>query len=117
MKSIRPETATDARHRDIARDLVSDLRRLNRQVKDNEAEMRDTLAATGTTLTTLPGLGTVMAAKVIGHIGDLDRFPTEHHFANYTGSAPLDASSGATAVAGPSSRPVETVRSTTDSRR
>ncbi|MFE4333894.1 transposase [Streptomyces sp. NPDC056831] len=42
----------------------------------------------------MPGLGTVLAAKVIGHIGDVSRFPTEHHFASYTGSAPLDASSG-----------------------
>jgi transposase len=94
MKSLRPETATDACRRDIARDLLADLRRLDRQVKDNEAEMRDALAATRTTLTVLPGLGTVLAAKLIGHVGDVSRFPTEHHFASYTGSAPLDASSG-----------------------
>lgn len=94
MKGIRPVTATDACRRDIARDLLTDLRRLNRQVKDTQAEMRDALAATGTTLTTLPGLGIVLAAKVIGHVGDISRFPTEHHFASYTGSAPLDASSG-----------------------
>ncbi|MFD7164739.1 transposase [Streptomyces violascens] len=56
--------------------------------------MRDTIAATRTMLTTLPGLGTVLAAKVIGHVGDVSRFPTEHHFASYTGSAPLVASSG-----------------------
>ncbi|MFF7234692.1 transposase [Streptomyces sioyaensis] len=56
--------------------------------------MRETVAATRTTLTTLPGLNTVLAAKVIGHIGNISRFPTEHHFASYTGSAPLEASSG-----------------------
>jgi transposase len=94
MKGIRPVTATDNYRRDIARDLLADLRRLDRQVKDNQAEMREAVAATRTTLTTLPGLGTVLAAKVIGHIGDISRFPTEHHFASYTGSAPLDASSG-----------------------
>ncbi|MER7901084.1 transposase [Streptomyces sp. NPDC096046] len=95
MKGIRPVTATDNCRRDIARDLLADLRRLDRQVKDNEAEMREAVAATRTTLTTLPGLGTVLAAKVLGHIGDISRlFPTEHHFASYTGSAPLDASSG-----------------------
>lgn len=94
MKGIRPVTATDACRRDIARDLLADLRRLDRQVKDSEAEMRDALAVTRTGLTTLPGLGTVLAAKVIGHVGDVSRFPTEHHFASYTGSAPLDASSG-----------------------
>ncbi|MFF1918919.1 IS110 family transposase [Streptomyces sp. NPDC058239] len=94
MKGIRPGTATDNCRRDIARDLLADLRRLDRQVNNNEAEMREAVAATRTTLTTLPGLGTVLAAKVIGHIGDIARFPTEHHFASYTGSAPLDASSG-----------------------
>ncbi|WP_331747111.1 IS110 family transposase (plasmid) [Streptomyces sp. NBC_00853] len=94
MKGIRPVTATDSCRRDIARELLADLRRLDRQVKDNEAQMRDALAASRTTLTTLPGLGTVLAAKILGHIGDVSRFPTEHHFASYTGSAPLDASSG-----------------------
>ncbi|WP_198549168.1 transposase [Streptomyces sp. PRh5] len=57
MKAVRPVTATDACSRDIARDLLADLRRLDRQVKDNEAEMRDALAVTRTGLTTLPGLG------------------------------------------------------------
>ncbi|WP_262705094.1 MULTISPECIES: IS110 family transposase [Streptomyces] len=42
----------------------------------------------------LPGLGTVLAAKLLGHVGDVTRFPSEHHFASYTGTAPLDASSG-----------------------
>lgn len=94
MKSIRPVTATDNCRRDIARDLLAGLRRLDRQVKDNEAGMREAVAATRSTLTALPGLGTVLAAKVIGHIGDISRFATGHHFANYTGSATLDASSG-----------------------
>ncbi|MFC5674634.1 hypothetical protein [Streptomyces incanus] len=33
-KGLRPVTATDNCHRDIARDLLADLRRLDRQVKD-----------------------------------------------------------------------------------
>lgn len=94
MKGIQPVTATDNCRRDLARDLLSDLRQLDRQARENEAQMRDALAASRTTLTSLPGLGTVLVAKVLGHIGDISRFPTEHHFASYTGSAPLDASSG-----------------------
>ena len=94
LRKARAVTATDACRRDLARDLIADLRRLDRLVKDNEAKMRDAVMATRTTLTTLPGLGTVLAAKVLGHVGDVTRFPTEHHFASYTGSAPLDASSG-----------------------
>ncbi|MEU5273957.1 transposase [Streptomyces hygroscopicus] len=56
--------------------------------------MRDALAAARTSLTSLPGLGTVLAAKLLGHVGDISRFPAEHHFADYVGSAPLDAFSG-----------------------
>ena len=63
--------------------------------------MREAVAATRTTLTTLPGLGTVLAAKVIGHIGDISRFPTEHHFARATPAAhpwtPPAATTSATA--------------------
>jgi len=96
VKRLRPVTATDCCRRDLARDLIADLRRLDRAVKDNESQMRDALDASPTTLTELPGMGTVLAAKLLGHVGKIDRFPTEHHFASYTGSAPLEASSGNT---------------------
>jgi transposase len=36
----------------------------------------------------------VVAAKLLGHVGDIDRFPSQDHFASYTATAPLDASSG-----------------------
>lgn len=60
MKGVRPVRAANARRRDIARDLLADLRRLDRQVKDNEAEMSDALAVTPTRLTSPPRLGTVL---------------------------------------------------------
>jgi transposase len=96
LKRLRPPTATDCCRRDPVRDLVADLRRLDRAVKDNESQMRNALDTSQTTRTELPGMGIVLAAKVIGHVGNIDRFPTEHHFASYTGSAPLEASSGNT---------------------
>jgi transposase len=36
----------------------------------------------------------VVAAKILGHVGDIRRFPSQDHFASYTATAPLDASSG-----------------------
>ncbi len=30
----------------------------------------------------------VIAAKSLGHVGDVRRFPTEQHFASHTGTAP-----------------------------
>ena len=40
------------------------------------------------------GLGPVLAAKILGHAGDITRFPDRDHFASYTGTAPIEASSG-----------------------
>jgi transposase len=94
LRTVRPATATQACRRDLARDLLADLRRIDQRLKDNEAQTRDALAATGTTLTKIHGLGTVLAAKILGHVGDITRFRTADHFASYTGTAPLDASSG-----------------------
>lgn len=31
---------------------------------------------------------------ILGEVGNVRRFPTRHHFATYTGTAPRDASSG-----------------------
>jgi transposase len=36
----------------------------------------------------------VLAARFLGEVGDVRRFPTKHHFAAHTGTAPLEASSG-----------------------
>jgi transposase len=40
------------------------------------------------------GVGVLLTAKILAEVGDVRRFPTRHPFASYTGTAPLDASSG-----------------------
>jgi transposase len=52
------------------------------------------LEASGTTLTEIFGVGPILAATIIGAVGDVARFPTKAHFASYAGTAPLEASSG-----------------------
>ena len=94
LRGIRPASATDACRRDLAKDVLADLRRLDTNVKANEAQMRDAVAATATTLPEVRGMSTVLAAKLLGHVGDITRFPSADHFAGYTGTAPLAASSG-----------------------
>ena len=39
-------------------------------------------------------MGVVTAAKILGLVGDVTRFPSSGHFARYTSSALPDASSG-----------------------
>jgi transposase len=36
----------------------------------------------------------VLAAKIIGHSGTVERFPSRHRYASYCGTAPIEASSG-----------------------
>ena len=47
-----------------------------------------------TTLTELFGIGPILAAKILGRVGDPRRFPSAARFASYCGVAPIEASSG-----------------------
>src|SRR5829696_8937964 len=42
----------------------------------------------------LYGIRPVGAARMLGDVGDVARFATKAHFASWTGTAPIDASSG-----------------------
>jgi transposase len=54
----------------------------------------EAVLATGTTVTDIHGIGPLGAAIILGHTGDIARFPTSGHYARYNGSAPIAASSG-----------------------
>jgi transposase len=78
----------------IATDLIADVRDLDRRITAVEACITTAVAQSKTTLVGLFGVGPVLAAKLLGEIGDIHRFATKHHFAAHTGTAPLEASSG-----------------------
>ncbi len=40
------------------------------------------------------GIGPAGAARILADVGDVARFPDRNHFASWTGTAPIDASSG-----------------------
>ena len=50
--------------------------------------------ARGSTLMDLPGVGPVVAARILADVGDVARFADRNRFASWTGTAPIDASSG-----------------------
>ena len=45
-------------------------------------------------MTEVLGIGPLMAAVIIGRVGDVRRFPSSGHFARHNGTAPIEASSG-----------------------
>ena len=52
------------------------------------------MAASGSSLTGIFGVSEVLAAKILGQVGDVARFPSAAHFASHAGTAPVEASSG-----------------------
>ncbi len=48
----------------------------------NETELSQAVTAAGSSLTELPGVGVIMAAKILGHVGNVTRFPNADHFAS-----------------------------------
>ena len=55
---------------------------------------RDAVDASDTTLLELHGVGPIVAALILAHVGDPARFATPARFASYNGTAPIEASSG-----------------------
>jgi transposase len=66
---------------------------VDRQLTNIDHRIAQAVTAHGTHLTDIVGIGPVLAALIIGHTGDIRRFPDKGHFASYAGTAPIEASS------------------------
>ena len=94
LAKVRPRDVVGKTRRRVAAELVSDLERIYARKKAANKELTALLAATGTTLTDLHGIGPSGAARLLVEVGDITRFPDRDHFASWNGTAPIDASSG-----------------------
>jgi transposase len=94
LATVRPRDVAGRTRRRLAADLLADIDRLDRQLKDSDQQLRAAVEATGSGLPDLYGIGPVGAARILGDVGDVARFATKAHFASWTGTAPIDASSG-----------------------
>lgn len=79
----------------VCRTLVARLRALGEEVDGLEREITDLVSARAGALLAIPACGPLSAAKLIGEIGDITRFPTAAKLAMHAGVAPIRASSGA----------------------
>jgi len=94
LKAIRPEGAVEQARCELAAAFLDDLRRIDAQLRGTKKQLAAVVAATGTGLTGLFGVGPVIAAAVLGDVRDVSRFPGRDHFAAYNGTAPIEVSSG-----------------------
>lgn len=81
---------------DLLRRRIAGIRRLDREVADINKQIADKVAACGTKLVQIPGVGTLIAAKILGEVGDVSRLRSRAAFAHLSGTAPVIASSGGT---------------------
>jgi hypothetical protein len=76
LAKVRPATATDTARKQLARDLIGGLRALEARIKTLTDQLATLVAQSGTSLTKVAGVGSVVAAKIIGHTGDGPGSPT-----------------------------------------
>jgi transposase len=94
LRGIRPQGTSARLRRRLASEVLRDVRTLDRKIADLNGLIEAEVEASGTTLTEIFGIGPILAARIIGTVGDVVRFPTKAHFASYCGTAPVEASSG-----------------------
>ncbi len=79
---------------ELIRDRIAEIRRLDKTVASVERRIALRVKESETTLTQLRGVGFLVAAKILGEVGDPTRLRSKGAFAMLTGTAPLEASSG-----------------------
>ncbi|KZM75199.1 transposase [Nocardia terpenica] len=94
LASVRPRDIVGKTRRRLASELIGELAALDKKIKAADRELTALLAATGTNLTSLHGIGPSAASRLLGDIGDIHRFASAARFASWNGTAPIDASSG-----------------------
>jgi transposase len=94
LASVKPRTLVGKTIRRMAAEEISDLVAVDAKLKSLKKELRAAVAARGSHLMELFGVGPAGAARILSDVGDVTRFPDRNHFASWTGTAPLDASSG-----------------------
>jgi len=91
---IRPGDDVAAVRLHIARDHLADIRALDARLKYIAGQIAALVTQSGTTLTSLYGIGPLIAGRILAEVGDIARFATRDKFASYNGTAPIDVSSG-----------------------
>jgi transposase len=80
----------------IARDELRRIRELSRTIDGFERELATLVREIAPRLVAERGCGTLTAAKLVGEIAGIGRFPSDAKLARLAGSAPIPASSGRT---------------------
>ena len=96
LASVRPRDVLGKTRRRLAAEQLADLVAVEKKIKSLGKELKAVVQDSGSTLMDLPGVGPIVAARVLADVGDVARFADRNRFASWTGTAPIEASSGET---------------------
>ena len=94
LATVRPRDIAGKTRRRMAAEEIADLVAVDAKLKKIKAELEAAVLARGSHLMDLFGIGPAGAARILADVGDVARFADRNRFASWTGTAPLDASSG-----------------------
>ena len=94
LATVRPRDLAGKTRRRMAAEELADLERYDAKLKAMKAELKAAVQAMGSHLMDIHGIGPAGAARILADVGNVARFPDRNHFASWTGTAPIDASSG-----------------------
>jgi transposase len=85
LRGIRSQGTSSGVRRRLASEVLRDIRTLDRKIAVLNERIEAEVEASGTTLTEIFGIGPILAAKIIGTLGDVERSPTKaYYFASYS---------------------------------
>jgi transposase len=94
LAGVRPRDIAGKTRRRMAAEELADLVAVDAKLKKIKAELKAAVLERGSHLMNIYGIGPAGAARVLADVGDVARFADRNRFASWTGTAPLDASSG-----------------------
>jgi transposase len=94
LATVRPRDIAGKTRRRMAAEEIADLVAVDAKLKKIKAELKAAVLERGSHLMDIYGIGPAGAARVLADVADVTRFVDRNRFASWTGTAPLDASSG-----------------------
>ncbi|MFI6267214.1 IS110 family transposase [Micromonospora sp. NPDC051006] len=92
--TIKPRDLVGKTRRRLAVELIGELASIDKKTKTAEKDLKELVAARGSTLMDLHGIGPSGAARLLADVGGIRRFADRDRFTSWNSTAPLDASCG-----------------------
>jgi len=94
LAAVRPRDLAGKTRRRMAVEEIADLVAVDAKLRKIKVELKGAVTTRGSRLMQIHGIGPAGAARILADVGDVARFADRNRFASWTGTAPLEASSG-----------------------